>query len=105
MRFQSSKLGYADLKIRKQFEQKGLELLIGLVDLVNQQHDSAPRGYRLEQRALEQVVARKNMLAQFLPTEPLLLVSLHPEQLFLIVPFVKRARLVEPFVTLQPDKL
>ncbi len=45
------------------------------------------------------------MLAQFLPAKPLLLVSLHPEQLFLIVPFVKRARLVEPFVTLQPNKL
>src|SRR5258708_17522060 len=45
------------------------------------------------------------MLAYLLPAESLLLVGLHPEQLFLIVPFVERARLVETLVTLQPNEI
>ncbi len=44
------------------------------------------------------------MLAEFLPSQALLLVGLHAQELFLIIPFVERARLVESFVTLQPDQ-
>src|SRR5271168_1822856 len=84
---QGSKLRHAYLEVGQQFEQKGLELLVGLVDLVDEQDDSARRGDRFEQRALEQIVAGENMLAQFLPSQSLLLVGLHPQELFLIVPF------------------
>ena len=45
------------------------------------------------------------MLAQLLPAQALLLVGLHAQELFLIVPFVKRARLVETLVTLQADEI
>ena len=45
------------------------------------------------------------MLAQFFPSQALLLVGLHPQKLLLIIPFVERARLVESLVTLQPDEL
>src|ERR1700723_3475577 len=44
------------------------------------------------------------MLAQLLPSQALLLVGLHAQELFLIVPFVERARLIESFVTLQADQ-
>jgi hypothetical protein len=40
---QCSQFGNAYLEIRKQLEQKGLELLVSLVDLVDQQHDPARR--------------------------------------------------------------
>src|ERR1700691_1053352 len=45
------------------------------------------------------------MLGKVFPAPPLALIRLEAQKLLLIVPFVKRARLVESFVTLQPDKL
>ena len=56
---QRAEFGNRDLEIGEQLEQKGLELLVGLVDLVDQQDDFARRRNRAQQRALEQVLARE----------------------------------------------
>ena len=42
-RFQRSQFGNAHLEVGKQLQQKSLELLVGFVDLVDQQHDPARR--------------------------------------------------------------
>src|SRR4051812_24998765 len=53
---QGAQFGDADLKIGEQFEQKALELFVGAIQLVDQQHWRGGMGLvdRLEQRALEQ---------------------------------------------------
>ena len=59
---------------------------------------------RAQQRTLEQVVAREQMLGDLFPAQPLMLIGLQAQELLLIIPFVERARFVETLVTLQPDK-
>src|SRR5579863_5115259 len=102
---QRAEFGNRDLEVGEQFEQEGLEFLVRLVDLVDQQDDLARRRYRAQQRALEQVLAREQMIGDFLPAEPLMLIRLQTQKLLLVVPFVERARLVEPLVALQTYKL
>ena len=38
-----SDLRNGDLKIREDFQEKGLELLVGAVDLIDEHHDGLPR--------------------------------------------------------------
>src|ERR1700719_4178023 len=82
------------LDIGKQLEQEGLELLARLVDFVDQQDDLARRRNGTQQRTLEQVLTRKQMLGNILPVQSLMLVGLESQELLLVVPFVKRARFV-----------
>src|ERR1700680_2062927 len=98
MRTDGAELGHAHLEIGQQLKQEGLELLVRLVDFVDQQDDLSRRGNRSQQRPLEQVFAREEMLGKFLPMETLMLVGLEAQQLLLIVPFVESTRLVESLV-------
>src|SRR5205807_8321253 len=94
-----------DLELRQKLKQKRLELLVGAVDLVDQQHR---RRYvvvvdRIEQRAAKQELRAEDLaLGRFsvlpLPHQP------DMEELARIVPFVDRVRQVDAFVALQADQ-
>src|SRR3954452_1844636 len=49
-----AELGDRDLEVRQELEQEGLELVVGAIDLVDQQHYRAVVLERLEQRAAQQ---------------------------------------------------
>ena len=63
-----AELGDRDLEVGEDLEQHRLELLVGLVDLVDQQHDRLGRGDRLEQRPGEQEVLGEDVLRTFAPS-------------------------------------
>ena len=60
-------LGDRDLEVGEDLEQHRLELLVGLVDLVDQQDDGLVRGDRLEQRPREQELLAEDVAARRLP--------------------------------------
>ena len=53
-RLDGSKLRHADREVGEHLEQEGLELVVGAVDLVDQQQGAVPEAQRLQQRAGEQ---------------------------------------------------
>ena len=63
-----SQLGNRHLEIAQHLEQEGLELGIGLVDLVDQQHHAAWRRQGAQQRPLEQIVGARRCRARRRPT-------------------------------------
>jgi len=94
------------LEVRQQFEQERFERFVGAIDLVDQQH--APRArmifigqQRLEQRALQQEFAaiQRAVVGFFAGGFS----EAQRHDLPRIVPFVQRARRIEPFVALQPQ--
>jgi hypothetical protein len=97
---QRAQLGDRDLELGQQLEQEALELLVGAVDLVDQQHGRRGVGEvdRAEQRAAEQhvlAIQRREVVAP----------GLKREQLARIVPLVGGLGEVEALVALQPDEL
>ncbi len=98
-----AQLGDRDLEVGEQLEQHRLELLVGLVDLVDQQHHWLGAGDRLHQRALEQELLVEDVAVDVLPA--VLAAGLDPQQLLAVVPLVQRLGLVEPLVALQADQL
>ena len=74
-----SQLGDRDLEVREELEQERLELVIGAVDLVDQQDDRSLVEQRLEQRAAQQEALR---------VERLLLAGAQMQQLPRVVPVV-----------------
>ena len=92
-----------DLEVRQDLEQHRLELLVGLVDLVDQQHDRLVGGDRGEQRAREQELLAEDVLLDLLPAGVGGL-GLDPQQLLAVVPLVQRLGLVEALVALEPDQ-
>ena len=89
---------------RQQLEQERLEVVVGAVDLVDQQHRRARAGMleRAQQRPADQIVGTEQLvLVQRLPAglgEP------DAEQLPGIVPLVQSLRRVDSLVALQPDQ-
>jgi putative transposase len=83
----------------------GLELFVRLVHLVDQQDDAARVGDGAQQRPLEQVLAREDVLRDLLAAQALVAVGLNAQELLLVVPLVERLRLIQAFVTLQADEL
>ena len=97
-------LGDGHRGLRQQFEQERLEVVVGPVDLVDQEHRRARPGVleRAQQRPPDQVVGPEQVvLAQRLAAG-----VGHPDaqQLAGIVPFVQRLGRVDALVTLQPDE-
>jgi len=98
---QRADLGDRHRRLREQLEEERLELLVGAVDLVDEQH-RRPRAVvleRREQRALDEVVG---------PEQALLLERLaarlgepDPQQLPRVVPLVERLRGVDALEALQ----
>src|SRR3954468_5095345 len=62
-----AELGNRDLEVRQQLEQHRLELLVGLVDLVDQQDDRVGRGDRGHQRPLEQELLAEDVALDVVP--------------------------------------
>ena len=59
---EGSDLGNRDLEVRRWFEQERLELGVGLVDFVNQQHGRPVAGNRTEQRTRQDKALGKKHL-------------------------------------------
>ena len=91
-------LGNGDLEIGEEFEQQRLELVIGAVDLVDQQHRALGRLQHLEQRPRDQE-------AIVVDVDLALAGLADGEKLALIVPFVERVRGIDALIALQPHQL
>src|ERR1700730_4891834 len=94
--------GDRELEIREQLQQKRLELIVGAVDLVDQQHRRFGPADRGEQRPFQQVFFGKNPVLDGLGIGAVM--GLDREQLALVVPFIERGRLIEPLIALQADQ-
>jgi hypothetical protein len=87
-------------EVREHLEQEGLELVVGPVDLVDEQDDRIVGGDRLQQRAADQVL-RPEQLAL---VDGALLGRAQVQQLARVVPLVHGVRDVEALVALQADQ-
>ena len=98
--------GMVTWKSRQHLQQQPLDLDVGLVGLVDEQHGrvGAPDGG--QQRPGEQELLAEDVVVDGVPVGAAgALRRLDPQQLLLVVPLVQRPRLVEPLVALQPDQL
>src|SRR5947199_21443 len=77
-----------------------LELLVGLVDLVDQEHDRVLRRDRRHEGALHQEGRRKDVFLHVVPRGAGGL-GLNAKKLLAVVPFVERLRLVQALVALK----
>ena len=103
-----SELGDRDLELRQQFEQVAFELLVGAIDLVDQQ-DRGPRARRvdgLQQRPLDEERVAVELASRACAVEAAGgLEDAQLEELPRVVPLVDRVRDVQPFVALQTDEV
>ena len=95
-----AELGDRDLEVGEHLEQEGLELLVGAVDLVDQEHDGLVGVDRLEQRPADQELGPEQLVLG----DGSLLRGADVQQLARVVPLVDGVRDVEPLVALQPDQ-
>jgi len=101
-----AKLRDADLVLAEVFEQKGLERLVGPIDLVDQQQ-RAGRGrlQRLQQRAADEVALLIDLALELRGVgTAAALGGAHVQKLRGVVPLVQRLALLEAVVALQPDQ-
>ena len=101
-----AEFGDGDLKIRQHLEQKRLELHIGAIDLVDQQHRrvGAVGLDRLEQRTLDQIFLTEDLGLDFLLIAVLDFFELDAQHLLGIIPLVESRVGVEPFIALEPNQ-
>ena len=119
-RLDHAQLRDRDLEVRQDLEQHRLELLVGLVDLVDQQHDRLGGGDRLQQRPGEQELLGEDVAHRRAGRSASSRVRVVPgrrqaplgrglgldaQQLLAVVPLVQRLGLVEALVALQADQL
>ena len=95
-----AELGDRDLEVGEHLEQERLELLVGPVDLVDQQHDRLVGVDRLEQRPADQELGPEELVLR----HGALLRGADVQQLARVVPLVDGVRDVEALVALQPDQ-
>ncbi len=114
-----AELGHGDLELAQNLQQESLELGVGAVDLVDQEHHGLVAGERLEQRAGQQeALGEEDILLAGQPVgglaqafgvaqhiAELVAQQLRIEQLLGVLPLVERLRLVQALVALQADKL
>ena len=99
-------LGDRDLEVGQDLEQVRLELLVGAVDLVDEQHrrDAVGRLERLEQRPADQEVGAEDVVGGRVVGLAARLEQPDLEHLARVVPLVDRGVDVEPLVALEPDQ-
>ncbi len=99
-------LGDRDLEVRQDLEQVRLELLVGAVDLVDEQHrrDAVGRLERLEERPADEEVGAEDVVGGRLLGLAARLEQPDLEHLARVVPLVDRGVDVETLVALQPDQ-
>src|SRR6185436_10346485 len=97
-----------DLEFGEQFQQKPFELLVGAIDLVDEQ-DGGPRARGIdrlqewpldEERVAVELVMRAGAIDRFGRVE-----NAQFEQLTRVVPFVERVSDVEPLVALEANQI
>ena len=93
-------LGDRDLEVRQDLQQERLELLVGTVDLVDQEHDLLVGVDRLEQRPPDQELGAEELVLG----DGSLLRGADVEELPRVVPLVDGVRDVEALVALEPDQ-
>ena len=103
-RLDAAELRDRDLEVGEHLQEHRLELLVGLVDLVDQQHHRLGGGDRAHQRPCEQELLAEDVLLHRLPASVRGL-GLDPQELLAVVPLVQRLRLVQALVALQPHEL
>jgi hypothetical protein len=94
-----AELGDRDLEVRQGLEQERLELVVGAIDLVDEQHDRPLVLERLEQRAAQQEAPREQ-----LALVDAALRRAQREKLARVVPVVQRLVHVDALVALQADE-
>src|SRR4051812_45586513 len=100
-RLDAAELGDGDLEVREDLQQHRLELLVGLVDLVDEQDDRLGAGDRRHERALEQELLAEDVVLDLVPAGLLAGLGLDAQQLLAVVPLVQRLGLVEALIALQ----
>ncbi len=89
-----------DLEVRQHLEQEGLELLVGPVDLVDQEDDPLGALDRLEQRTADQELGAEQLLLRHRS----LLCGADVQELARVVPLVDRVGDVQTLVALEADQ-
>ena len=104
LRAQGADLRHGDRRLREHLEEEGLELLVGAVHLVDQQHGGLRAGMleRLQQRPLDEVLAGEERL--LLQARALGLGHPDAEQLARVVPLVEGLGRIDALEALQPDE-
>ena len=101
-----AELGDGHLEVRQHLQQQALDLDVGLVGLVDEQHGRLGAPDRGQQRPGEQELLAEDVVVDGVPVRAVgALRRLDAQQLLLVVPLVQRPRLVEALVALQPDQL
>ena len=115
-----AELGHAHLEVAQDLEQEGLELGVGLVDLVDQQHDrvlasviarSSGRGrMKRSEKKTSSCAEMRSTASRSVPAPAehladLVLEDLRVEELLGVLPLVERLGLVEALVALQADQV
>ena len=90
-------LGDRDLEVRQELEEEGLELVVGAVDLVDQEHRLVGLAQGLEHRPLDQELVAVDV-------DRRLAGLADREHLARVVPLVERGRGVDALVALQADQ-
>ena len=101
-------LGNGDRELRQQLQQVALELLVGAVNLVDEQHwrPSRRAAQRPQQRPANEIGLAEELLAGAVAIDGVGgLQQPHLEQLAGVVPLVDRVVDVQPFVALEADQL
>ena len=98
-------LGDRDLPVGEYLEQERLELLVGAVELVYQQHRRPVVGDRLEQGPLEQEGLAEDVGLALVEAALPPFFETDLEQLALVVPLVQGGAGVESLVALQTDQV
>ena len=93
-------LGDRDLEVGEHLEQEGLELVVGAVDLVDEQDDGLLGGDRLQQRPADEELGPEELLL----VDGALLRGADVQQLAGVVPLVDGVGDVEALVALQADQ-
>ena len=93
-------LGNRDLEVGENLEQERLELLVGAVDLVDQEYHGLLALDRLEQRAADQELAPEQLLLG----DGALLRGANAQELAQVVPLVHGVGDVQALVALEPDQ-
>ena len=94
----------AHLHFGQQLQQKRLEFLVCLVDLIDQQHHRLFGTDGFQQRPFQQIVIAEQRLCQ-LVTVPAAHIHLNGQQLLLVVPLIERLAFIQSLVALQTHQL
>ena len=103
-RLDPSELRDRDLEVGEHLQQHRLELLVGLVDLVDQEHHRLLGGDRRHQRARKQELLAEDVVLDSVPAGAGGL-GLDSQQLLAVVPLIQSLRLVQALVALQAHQL